>query len=80
MRRIPFDRDAVMLSIREARRLLRTAELLPLGSASTLFYFPRALRALRPLERPLSRLPLGAQYLVLARRAVPEGERERAAP
>lgn len=68
MRRIPFDRDAVMLSIREARALLSAAGLLPTARTSTLFYFPRALRALRPLEGPLSRLPLGAQYLVLARR------------
>lgn len=71
MRRIPFDRDAVMLSIREARALVAVAGLLPTAQTSTLFYFPRALRALRPLERPLSALPLGAQYLVLARRPAP---------
>jgi hypothetical protein len=33
-----------------------------------LFFFPRQLQALRPLERRLVSLPLGAQYLVLARR------------
>jgi len=32
------------------------------------FIFPHALRALRPIERWLTRLPLGAQYLVLARK------------
>jgi hypothetical protein len=32
-----------------------------------LFYFPRALRVLRPLERVMSSLPLGGQYLVLCR-------------
>jgi SAM-dependent methyltransferase len=69
MRRIPFDRDAVMLSAREARRCLRDAGLEPLGRTTTLFYFPRALRFLRGLERRLSKLPFGAQYLVLARRA-----------
>ena len=68
MRRIPFDHDAVMLSIREARALVSAAGLIPTAGTSTLFYFPRALRALRPLEGPLSRLPLGAQYLLLARR------------
>lgn len=73
MRRIPFDRDAVMLSIREARALLTAAGLRPARRASTLFYFPRALRALRPLEEALSALPLGAQYLVLARRPASTG-------
>jgi SAM-dependent methyltransferase len=78
MRRIPFDRDAVMLSIREARALLSAAGLHPTARASTLFYFPRALRPLRPLEGPLSRLPLGAQYLVLARRPAPASAQSRA--
>ena len=32
-----------------------------------LFIFPRALRLFRPLERLVSRLPLGGQYMVLCR-------------
>lgn len=66
MRRIPFDRDAVMVSIPRARRLVRAAgfELCP---STTGFWFPRALSVLRPTERVISRLPGGAQYLVLAR-------------
>jgi SAM-dependent methyltransferase len=68
MRRIPFDRDAVMLSPREAAACLSAAGLEPLGRASTLFYFPRWLRPLRFLERRLAGWPFGAQYLVLARR------------
>jgi SAM-dependent methyltransferase len=67
MRRIPFDRDAQTLSPPVARRLLRSAGFEVLRTDS-LFYFPRALRALRPLERRLAGLPLGAQYLVLARK------------
>ena len=31
-----------------------------------LFIFPRVLKFFRPLERRVSRLPLGAQYQVLA--------------
>ena len=34
----------------------------------SLFFFPRALKGLRFLERTLGRTPLGAQYLVLGAR------------
>jgi SAM-dependent methyltransferase len=67
MSRIPFDRDAILVSALEARRLLKAGgfELL---STHFLFVFPHMLRALRPLEAPLARLPLGAQYQVLCRK------------
>ena len=71
MRRIPFDRDAVPLSPRETRRLVEGVGLHPL-SVRFLFYFPRPLAVLRPLEHWLARVPLGAQYWVLAARG-PEG-------
>lgn len=64
---LPFDRDAIMLSARETRRRLRSAGF-DIVRTDYLFIFPRLLRALRGLEVPLSRLPLGAQYQVLARR------------
>ncbi|MBL8778093.1 MAG: class I SAM-dependent methyltransferase [Acidimicrobiales bacterium] len=67
MRRIPFDRDAVMLSIPRARRLVHEAGFAEVRPTTTGFWFPRALAPLRPTERALSRLPGGAQYLVLAR-------------
>jgi SAM-dependent methyltransferase len=67
MRRIPFDRDAIKLSPREARGLLRAAGFEILRT-DFLFLFPRALAALRRVEPALASLPLGAQYLVLARR------------
>lgn len=67
MRRIPFDRDAIMISPTEARRLLGAAGF-EVVSVDSLFYFPRMLSWLRPLEPALSRLPLGGQYLALARR------------
>jgi SAM-dependent methyltransferase len=67
MWRIPFDRDAVMISPRGARRLLEQVGF-EIVRIDHLFVFPRFLRALRPLERRITRAPLGAQYQVLARR------------
>jgi SAM-dependent methyltransferase len=67
MRRIAFDRDAVPLSPRVARRLLDAGALRCL-SLRSLFYFPRPLAFLRPLEPMLAGIPLGAQYWVLAAR------------
>jgi SAM-dependent methyltransferase len=67
MSRIPFDRGARMVWPGEARRRLREEGLEVLGT-DFLFIFPRPLRWLRALEPPLSRLPLGAQYQVIARR------------
>ncbi len=67
MRRIPFDRDAVTLSAPEARRLLRAGHFEILRT-DFLFVFPCALAPLRRAEPMLARLPLGAQYLVLAKK------------
>ncbi len=67
MRRIPFDRDAKLLSPPHARRLLARAGFDVLWT-DFLFFFPRALSALRPLEARLARVPVGAQYLVLCRK------------
>ncbi|HEY8794311.1 MAG TPA: class I SAM-dependent methyltransferase [Gemmatimonadaceae bacterium] len=67
MSRVPFDRDAIMMSPPETRRLLRDAGF-DIVRTDYLFIFPHLLRALRPLERALSPFPLGGQYLVLARK------------
>ena len=67
MRRIPFDRDAIPLSAPEARKLL-TAYRFDVLRTDFLFVFPRFLAPLRRAEPALSSLPLGAQYLVLARK------------
>jgi SAM-dependent methyltransferase len=67
MKRIPFDRDAVVISAPEARRLVRTAGL-EVMRTDFLFIFPRLLKFLRACEPALSALPLGAQYQVLARK------------
>ena len=67
MRRVPFDRDAIMLSVLNATRLLRRQRF-EIVRRDFLFVFPNALRALRPLEPYLAKFPLGAQYVVLARK------------
>ena len=65
MRRIPFDRDAVLVTALEAKRMLRTAGF-HVESARFHFYFPAFLRALRPMEGAFTRVPFGGQYCVLA--------------
>lgn len=65
MRRIPFDRDAIMLSALEGRRLLRKAGF-RIVATHFAFIFPHSLRALRPLEALFSKLPVGGQYQLLA--------------
>jgi hypothetical protein len=65
MARIPFDKDAEPLSPVEARRLLRSGGFARCSSLRTLFYFPRPLAFLRPVEPLLALLPLGAQYYIL---------------
>lgn len=67
MRRIPFDRDAKTLSARHARTLLRGAGF-DIMTTDFLFLFPRPLALLRPLEPALTRVPAGAQYMVLCRK------------
>lgn len=67
MRRIEFDRDAITLSAPAARKMLAAGGF-ELQRTDFLFVFPRPLAALRPMEPVLARVPLGAQYLVLARK------------
>jgi trans-aconitate methyltransferase len=67
MRRIPFDRDAVTISPPAARRMLAVAGFAVVRTDS-LFYFPRMFKWLRPVESLLRRVPLGAQYVLLAQK------------
>lgn len=68
MSRCAFDKDAEKLSVFEATKLLREAGF-TIYSVDFLFLFPQFLRALRPVETFLSKLPFGAQYQILARKA-----------
>jgi SAM-dependent methyltransferase len=67
MSRCAFDEDAHMLAPPEATRLLRKGGF-EIVSTDFFFIFPAFLKALQPLERFARRLPLGAQYQVLARK------------
>ncbi len=70
MRVNPFDQHAAMVSARNLRTLCRQAGL-QVFLIRYAFIFPRWLGALRPLEKSLARLPLGAQYIVLSRAVAP---------
>lgn len=61
--RCPYDKGAVMLHRREVFRLAESVGLEIVHSDYTLF-FPRQLAFLRPMERILGWLPIGAQYCV----------------
>ena len=61
----PFDEGVVLLDSRYARDAMRQATLQP-RDLRYYFFFPQALRALRPLERRMGWLPLGAQYYLTA--------------
>jgi SAM-dependent methyltransferase len=67
MSRIPFDRDAILVSPIVARSLLKAGGF-QIVRTDFQFIFPRSLAVLRPLERVLSALPLGAQFQVLCRK------------
>lgn len=65
MKRIPFDRDADPVAAPELVQLLRTGGCV-VRNVEFFFIFPRLLRIFRWMEAWLCRLPLGAQYMVLA--------------
>jgi SAM-dependent methyltransferase len=67
VRACPFDEGVVLLPPAYARGVLREAGLVT-DRPRFYFFFPAALRRLRPLEPSLDRVPLGAQYFVAARR------------
>ena len=67
MSRIAFDRHADMLSPPQSRALLRKAGF-DVERTDHLFILPIGSDAVRRLERLVSRLPIGGQYMVLARK------------
>lgn len=67
MSRCEFDEDAITLSPGTARDVLKQAGFEILRS-DYLFYFPRSLAFLRPLESGLRKVPLGGQYQILCRK------------
>ena len=67
MYKCEFDHAAVKISPPEAARLLRKGGFEVLRKDFR-FFFPRALKAMRPTESLLVKIPLGGQYQVLARK------------
>ena len=67
MSRIPFDRDALLLTPPEATQLLRKIGF-EIVRVDYRFIFPRALRIFRKLEDVVYALPFGTQYQVLCRK------------
>ena len=67
MARCDFDDDAIPIWPHQARALLEQAGF-DVEQTLYRFLFPRALSFLRPLEKRLLRLPIGAQYVVVARK------------
>lgn len=67
MAKCEFDADAIPIAPHRAPQLLRAAgfEIL---FREFLFVFPKWLRILRPLESALKRMPLGGQYVIVARK------------
>ena len=63
----PFDANAVLIRAGTLHERLRTAGFGRVSLAYRIF-FPGALSALRPLERMLTHLPLGAQYRLCAQK------------
>ena len=72
MSRIAFDRDAIPLSFVETRRRIQAAGF-HVRRSRFLFYIPNALAPLRFIEPLFVKVPLGAQYYVLA--SIPEPSR-----
>jgi ubiquinone/menaquinone biosynthesis C-methylase UbiE len=66
VRRIPFDEGVVLLRAGMAVKVMRDAGFQTVAAPHYYFFFPHVLRALRPLERFLTRFALGAQYVIKA--------------
>jgi hypothetical protein len=66
MSRCEFDRDAIIITPREARTLLEANGFEIVGATSA-FFFPRSLAWMRGLEKLLACTLLGGQYLLLSK-------------
>ena len=66
----PFDENAVLISAPTMKRRLRAAGFADADlTVRYRIFFPHALASLRPLERLMVALPLGAQYSACARKS-----------
>ena len=67
MRHSEIDKNAIPVPPPESRRLV-ALERFEIIRTDYLFFFPGYFSWLRPVERLLNKLPVGAQYQVLARK------------
>lgn len=67
MKHAEIDKNAIPLKPAESRRLVASARF-RVTRTDYLFFFPACFRWLHPLEKALIKVPLGAQYQVLARK------------
>ena len=63
----PFDENAVLLKRSQVRNVLREGGM-EVVMQEYRVYFPAFLKLLRPLEKYLGWLPLGAQYFVVGKK------------
>lgn len=75
----PFDGDAVLLPLAETNGLLKEAGL-RIKRAQYVLFFPAALRAARPLEFFMRRVPLGGQYFLQAEKEGDSSWKEQCGP
>lgn len=66
MSQCSFDHDAIPIRAGAAKAFLSTV--FEVIGVNYLFFFPRFLSMLRPIESRLTRVPLGAQYQILCRK------------
>lgn len=66
VRDCPFDDDAILLPRRESLGLFSDAGFKDV-TADYIVFFPKAVSFMRPLEKYLGKIPLGAQYVVHGR-------------
>ncbi|MCW0377062.1 class I SAM-dependent methyltransferase [Xanthomonas sacchari] len=64
VRECPFDDDAILLPKRESVHLMREAGFQDVR-VDFIVFFPRMLAWMRPLERLMTKIPIGAQYAVI---------------
>ncbi len=64
----PFDDDAVLISLKDMKRLLGDAAELQLTGSGYCLFFPQAMQRLRSFEKRLRKIPLGGQYFIVGRK------------
>lgn len=62
----PFDQDAVLMSLREMKKLLSRHAGMKIDKAEYCLFFPPKVKFLKSVECLLGRVPMGGQYFVVA--------------